>query len=255
MQRISKTKIKLFSSLKLKKNRQKQGLFLVEGRKLTQEALQSNWIVQAVIVRQDKVEDYAELLEGQEEIYSIENEDFKLIHSLQSPEGILAVVKLPEFSPNPEEKLKGPAFLLEEIQDPGNLGTLIRTAGWFGFEQVYCSKGCVDAFNPKVLRASMGAVFHTRVIYLEEWEKHLEAIKSSIFVGHLKGKELQEVNIPSDAFILIGNEARGVSQQLLEKSEIQKIRIPGSHKVESLNAANAGSILAWELYKNKLSLS
>lgn len=251
MQQISKTKIKLFSSLRLKKNRKKHGMFLVEGRKLVQEAIKSSWKVENIIIREDKWDEFSDLSLENIEMLSIPTEGFDQLHSLQQSEGILAVVFPPPKESVEVDSLIGPAFLLEEIQDPGNMGTLIRTASWFGFEHVYCSKGCVDAYNPKVLRASMGGIFYTQVHYLENWRETLEKEKKRIYVGHLEGQKIHEKNLIPDSLILIGNEARGVDKAWIIDSDITKLSIPGAHKAESLNAAVAGSILAWEIFKTK----
>jgi len=247
MQEVSKSKIKLFSSLKLKKNRQKQRLFLVEGRKLVEEAIQSGWKIEHILLREDQADSFILPQSPSCPIQIISSEDFTQVHTLQQAEGILAILRLPETSdPLPP---KGPAFLLEEIQDPGNMGTLIRTSAWFGFPRIYLSKGCVDPFNPKALRASMGGIFRLEVCHLDSWQEQIQERRSPLFVAHMEGEILGKIQMPGDALILLGNEARGINPYWLNQKEATMVQIPGRGDSESLNAALSGAILAWELFK------
>lgn len=225
-------------------------MFLVEGRKLVEEAIKSDWNVESVLIREDKLEELSLESQFENDTFSISTEGFSQLHSLQQSEGVLAVVHFPTYKQASPPTPEGPGFLLEEIQDPGNMGTLIRTSSWFGFKDIYCSKGCVDAFNPKVLRASMGGIFDVQVHYIDDWKESLHRVSNQIFVAHLEGKDISQVPLPPKGLILIGNEARGVDPSWLNDPEIQRVFIPGAHQAESLNAAVAGSILAWEMFKN-----
>mgnify|MGYP001803699802 CR=1 FL=1 len=213
---------------------------------MVREALSSGWDVVAVVLNEDVDWTIETELENEENWFVAEEKDFCALSSQQQSEGILAILRIPSFFFSEEIDLQGPAFLLEEIQDPGNMGTLIRTASWFGFSKVICSKGCVDIWNPKTLRASMGGVFKLEVHYVEDLYQWVQEKNIPVVVAHMKGSPLGQVEKNPDACILIGNEANGVQDRWLEEESIQKVYIPGGNGMESLNAAMTGAIFAYE---------
>ncbi|MEO0897374.1 MAG: RNA methyltransferase [Bacteroidota bacterium] len=232
----------------MKKNRQKHRMFLAEGKKLTQEALDSDVRIEAVICREDQLTWGQELKLGEIPLMMAEQQQFDQLHDLQQAEGVLAVIHLPAYLK--EQMIPTQAtLLLEEIQDPGNMGTLIRTADWFGIRNIFCSKGCVDVYNPKVLRASMGSIFRVKVNYLADWEEGLSGMMDRLYIAHMEGKSLDQLELSPDSCILIGNEARGVKEEWLTHPKVNKVAIPGVKGAESLNAAVAGSVLMWEWFK------
>jgi len=242
---LSKAKLKTFISLQAKKNRQKLGLFIIEGKKMLKEALASSWEIHAVLFDNSQLEDNAALLQAVSslDIFSCETTVFQKISSLQTPEGVLAVLRLPTSSHPLEQIPTGHGLLLDGIQDPGNLGTLIRTADWFGITQIICRKGTGDAFNPNVLRSSMGPVFRVQLYYVEDWQALIQSSAQRIWLADMSGIPVQAAQFTADSWLLLGNEANGVSPALQAISGIQKVHIPCSGGAESLNVAIAGGIL------------
>lgn len=256
MKLLSKAKVKLFASLSSKKNRYKHRMFPVEGRKMYQEACLSGWPIAAVIVRESLVDSPEILtsLPADTPCYYTDEATFQALSQLVTPEGVLTIVHFPrqDFTEIPSEFLPaGPGFLLDSIQDPGNLGTIMRIADWFGFAHVLCSKGTVDFLNAKTLRSSMGAVFRVKVAYIDNWENlFMQSSGQSIWVADMDGENLTAAALGAQDYILLGNEANGVSDSLVESSGLKRVHIPGAGGAESLNVSVAGGILAWELARN-----
>ncbi len=247
---LSKSKLKLYSSLSLKKYRYKLGQFIVEGHKMVTEAVRSGWEVEALL-----------LLEGTDPVgwepngrpvYSVSAGQLRQLSQQKSPEGALAVVNFPFLGQKSVDLIEhwptGPGFILEDIQDPGNLGTLVRTADWFGFKHIICSKGTVDAFNPKALRSSMGSIFRVKIHYVEAWLPLIEAMGDHIWVADLRGEPLQSAELGKQDYILIGNEAKGISSMISDLPGLKRLHIPGAGGAESLNAAISAGIMGWQLF-------
>jgi TrmH family RNA methyltransferase len=246
MQTLSKAKIKLFSSLQQKKYRLQSRLFVVEGKKMLAEALASNWPIESLVLRDDQLAT-ADSFPPHLPTFQATAPDFKRISAQTSPEGILAVLHMPE-----DQKLevlpKGPGFLVAGIQDPGNLGTLLRTANWFGHRGIVLGPGTVDVWNPKTLRASMGAIFRLPVYEVDgHWSSFLRSHLSRLWIADMGGESLVEANLPGDAWVLLGNEAQGISEALRNLPGIRRIHIPRFGQGESLNVGIAAGILAWKL--------
>jgi TrmH family RNA methyltransferase len=247
---LSKSDIKLIKSLKHKKYRQLHKLFIAEGERLVSEALSANALINQILLTDSFIAN-----ENNQNIISlitknnvpsevIAEHQFKSISETVTPSGVLALCKMPKkiyFNKNNDDNL----LYLDTIQDPGNLGTLLRSANWFGITNVALSNNCIDAYNPKVVRAAMGAHFHLNIynnINLNNFDKHtkLGALMQGESTHYLKDK------IFEPWVLVIGNEAHGISSEnhnLLDK----KLYIPKIGKGESLNAAMAGSILLYYL--------
>lgn len=228
-------------SLQLKKNRDKEKCFVVEGEKLVKEVLESQFTVRHV---------YA--LKGTElscNIIEVTNSELARISSQKQPHNVVAVVEY--FDEN--ELAEGNAtFVLDGIRDPGNFGTILRTANWFGVKSVVCSKDCVDLYNPKVLRASMGAAFQLIPVYvdIDNW---IDTCSKVICIMDMKGDDLFTMKWKEGlqyAFVF-GNEASGVRESIRSVAS-QKLSIPGSENQESLNVGIAAAITMSELFKHKL---
>jgi TrmH family RNA methyltransferase len=164
----------------------------------------------------------------------------------QHPQEVLAIFEIPDIALDLNKIKNELSLALDNIQDPGNLGTIIRTADWFGINTLFCSIGCVDAFNPKTVQASMGSIARVSVHYLK-LEEFLPALSIPIFGTFLEGKNLNEFNnLPEAAVILMGNEGNGISEKL-EQIVNEKIYIPkypaGSKRAESLNVSIATAIV------------
>ncbi len=228
---ISKAKISLIRSLSLKKNRDKLNLFVVEGEKMVDEALNSSFEISSIF----KVDD-------------IGIENMKKISYLTNPSPILAIVK--KRGQDVEIEKKGLAIALDAIRDPGNLGTIIRVADWFGIEAIYASEDTVDMYNPKVVQASMGAIFRKKVIYcnLKDIITSYTTENIPVYGTFLDGENIYEKKLhKKDALIVMGSENNGISKDI-DMLINERLFIPSYNEIgsESLNVAIATSILCYE---------
>ena len=229
---ITKNQIKFIKSLSLKKNRIKEQLFIAEGEKIVSELLRSDFEIKNIYATKEwKV--------NNDNITQISNAELQRISNLKSPNKVLAVV---QFKNNKIIKHDGITLVLDEINDPGNLGTIIRMCDWFGVKQIICSKNTVDIFNPKVVQSAMGSAFRVQVNYID-LENYLSDIKTPIYGAFMDGKNLKEVKLPKSAHLVMGNEANGISAEI-NKLITDKVAIKNIGKsAESLNVAVATSIL------------
>jgi len=229
---ITKNQIKFIKSLSLKKNRIKEQLFIAEGEKVVSELLRSDFEIKNIYATKEwKV--------NNDNITQISNAELQRISNLKSPNKVLAVV---QFKNHKIIKHEGITLVLDEINDPGNLGTIIRMCDWFGVKQIICSKNTVDIFNPKVVQSAMGSTFRVQVNYTD-LENYLSDIKTPIYGAFMDGKNLKEVKIPKSAHLVMGNEANGITAEI-NKLITDKVAIKNIGKsAESLNVAVATSIL------------
>ncbi|MFM6954755.1 MAG: TrmH family RNA methyltransferase [Sphingobacteriaceae bacterium] len=242
---LSKSEIGFIKSLQQKKYRKEQALFVVEGLKSVVEFLQSAYSVHsvygtsAVLPKLGKISQNIKLLE-------LKADEIAKISGLTTPQDILAVVHIPQ-KDEKNLKIKNDTFhlLLDGIQDPGNLGTIIRTADWFGFKQVICSSDTVEAYNPKVVQASMGSLARMTVTYTD-----LEALVSNskvpAFAATLGGTSIFETNFGTEGLLILGNEGNGIRPELLEKVS-NRVTIPLFGGAESLNVAVSAGIFCAEV--------
>ncbi len=258
--------IKHIKKLKEKKYRDINNEFLIEGIKLIKEAIQENASINEIIICDDceKTELISEELKyeiaKQECIYVPEN-IFKTLSEVSTPQGILAVVEKNNTIKKQEKGLleeidytQDIIIALDNIQDPGNLGTILRTADSIGVKQILVSKGTADAFNPKVVRSTMGAIFRIKIIECEDLSQTLKEIKKhkyEIVVTSLQTKNsIYDINY-NKKVIVIGNEAEGVSEKV-QKIADKKVKIPMLGKTESLNASVATGIILYEYVRQKI---
>lgn len=229
---ITKNQIKFIKSLSLKKNRIKEQLFIAEGEKVVSELLRSDFEIKNIYATKEwKV--------SNDNITQISNAELQRISNLKSPNKVLAVV---QFKNHKIIKHDGITLVLDDINDPGNLGTIIRMCDWFGVKQIICSKNTVDIFNPKVVQSAMGSAFRVQVNYTD-LENYLSDIKTPIYGAFMDGKNLKEVKLPKSAHLVMGNEANGISAEI-NKLITDKVAIKNIGKsAESLNVAVATSIL------------
>lgn len=264
--------IKEIKSLKLRKHREAKGLFFVEGVRIVEEALISGAEIEEIIISEkvEKDEKIAKLLSAANyrgyDIFVVRESLFNDISDTQTPQGILAVVKMNTYSLKDiiGENITGGSIkkstkcfvVLDTIQDPGNMGTIIRTADAAGFRGVIASKDCVDPYNPKVLRSTMGSIFHIPIhlsLNLTETLKEIKTNGIRIYATHLKGnKYYYEVDMTKDMAIIIGNEANGISMESESMADVL-IRIPMPGRAESLNASVAAGLLMYEPLRQKAS--
>ena len=228
---ITKNQIKLINSLNLKKNRKKHGLFVVEGEKLVDELLQSDWPIESIFATKD--------WSGQADVLLSENE-LKRISFLKTPNKVLALVKI---KTNTNFKLANTVLALDDIKDPGNLGTIIRIADWFGVQDILCSEETVDYLNPKVIQSTMGSFCRVKLSYVD-LSKTLQALTDyDIFTTVMDGEPVECLKQSSKKIIVLGNESKGISENLLQlNSKKISIKKASVSKAESLNVAVACGI-------------
>ena len=235
---LENKEIKIYLKLKKKKYRDLEKLFLVEGEHLIKEAEKSNSLVK-VILTEDKE------LETNKEILYVTHEIMKKLSNLDTPPEMIGVCKI-----NDNNKVGGNIILaLDDIQDPGNLGTIIRSAVAFNIKTILLSENTVDLYNPKVLRSTQGLLFYTNVIRcdLEKELKKLKEEQYSIYVTNVEeGKEINKMNVAEKLVLVMGNEGNGVSSNIKSLKD-ENIYIKTNNLVESLNVGVATSILLYEL--------
>lgn len=261
MQPLSKAKVKVFQSLSIKKYRNEEKMFIVEGIKMFQEAMRAAWKIAAVVILEEQSEKILPILENYSlfkdfpAIYLAQKADFQSLSSLNTPEGILTVLDFPkdkDFGQThlhlPENiLLEGPGFILENVQDPGNVGTILRIADWFGMKQVICTEGTADVLNSKTLRSSMGAIFRINVTYVKDIYPALKAHKNRIWVAEMGGENLKTLTFGAKDFVLMGNEANGISDKVKAIEGMKYVSIQGNGEAESLNVGVAAGILGFHL--------
>lgn len=238
---LSKSKIKYIQSLGQKKFRDEESLFIAEGPKVVEELLQAPALVIQEIFAVKSWLEHHPMLPAQVTITEVSNADLEKISQLVTPNNVLALIQKqqPVSLASPNENL---TLALETIQDPGNLGTIIRIADWFGVRQVICSTDCADYYNTKVVQASMGSIARVNVLYtdLEKWIREYD--DAVLFVTVLDGEDIRKLGKVTGGIICIGNESKGVSKKIIERSH-KKISILGKGGAESLNAAVATGII------------
>lgn len=241
MDNLSKNKIKWIRSFQLKKNRDEANVFIVEGEKMIQEVIE-NQPDSIVFLCATNTSEH--VLRNSHFVHAIATEEeLKSISSMKSPNKSLAIIKKTQF---PEQKSDF-KIVLDNIQDPGNMGTILRLADWFDVKEIICSNDTVDIYNPKVVQASMGAIFRIKVNY-QNLEDYLSKYNGKIFGALLEGENIYKSKIKPDGLLILGNEGNGISEKI--KSFItHPITIPRFGKAESLNVSIATGILLSEFYR------
>lgn len=245
---LTRSRIKDIQSLAQKKHREKTGLFLVEGPKLVNELLQTHREqVIEVFALPSWADDNDSLLQGLSHVRISESE-LTRISQLTTSNQVIAIVK--QMPPIPLELKNKITLVCCGIQDPGNLGTIIRTADWFGVHQIVCSEDTVDLYNPKVVQSTMGSIFRVSVQYMDLQAWLSSPIPIPIYATLLQGQDVARMSPVSEGIILIGNESKGVPSALIEVAT-QKISIVRKGNAESLNAAVATGIILSHLSGNE----
>jgi TrmH family RNA methyltransferase len=247
---LSKATIKDIQSLQHKKFRNESNLFTAEGPKVVDELLTvGNFDCEQVFAtaKWKGWQDEKLLAKIGEKVQLIEDFELEKIASYATPNQVVALFKIPK-SPSFKAEKNAITILLDSIQDPGNLGTIIRTADWFGIKNIICSENTVDQFNSKVVQSTMASLGRVNVGYtnLETWveENHHVPLLAAV----LNGKSIASRAPVTEGILMIGNEANGLSQSLIEKAD-ELVTIPRLGGAESLNAAVATSIFLYELTK------
>jgi len=248
---LSKNQIKFINSLKLKKFRDEHNLFIAEGTKIVPELINSSIKVNEVYTT---IENH--LLPQSVKTTVIKTAELERISSLTSPNQMLAVCEIPDYAIENDYSTKL-TLALDEIKDPGNLGTIIRIADWFGIDTIICSNHTTDAYNPKVIQSTMGSIARVKVIYTElpVFIAKESAKKTAVYGALLEGDNIYQQQ-KTNGIIVIGNESQGISEEV-KKLIKHKIKIPSfSHlkttegSAESLNAAVATAIICSEFRRS-----
>lgn len=245
---------RLLQLQKKSKARMEEQVFVVEGLRMFQEVPQER--VEKVYISEtlyNKKKDQLSLKKFPVEVLS--DHVFEHVSDTKTPQGILCIVKQKKYDIETLLQIQKPHFVvLDNLQDPGNMGTIVRTAEGAGVDAVFLSKDCVDIYNPKTIRSTMGSIYRMPIIYIEEIPKLLDVFREKgicSFAAHLDGKSFyDEANYLEGTAILIGNEGNGLSPEVVEKADVL-VRIPMQGQVESLNAAIATAILMYEVARQR----
>lgn len=229
----SKAKLKQYQQLQSKKFRQKYGLFVVEGLKSVNELAASDWPLETILCTPAFLERYGDKMEFEFDLVS--SEEFALTSHLANPQEVLAIAQIIER----DTPVSDWQIALDGINDPGNLGTIIRIADWYGINTIYCSRNTVEFYNSKVIQSTMGSFLRVNVIHGDLTE--LLADKE-VYATLLDGENIRTLPKPKSGVLLIGNEANGIEKETLESVKHIPITIPGNGNTESLNAAMATAI-------------
>lgn len=239
---IAKAEVKYIQSLAHKKFREEEGLFVVEGVKMVQELIAEKPLVIKKIFAIDAwIRQHASSLHPAIEVDALEDFELAKISSLQSPNEVLALVHIPQ-PPISGFVPKGITVVLDQVQDPGNLGTIIRSCDWFGVENIICSTDTVEAYNPKVVQSAKGSLLRPNIYYtaLEEFLSTMPDMP--VYAAVLDGASIGQAVFETPCLLLIGNESKGLSAAI-RSFATKAITIPRKGKAESLNAGVATAVI------------
>lgn len=244
---LSKSTVKYIQSLQHKKFRDQEAVFVAEGPKLVKELLDANLFTCVAIYAMDGWQQTGGSTLPVEPV-PVKDYELEKISSLSKPNQVLAIFMQKKANSQPDIRNKI-TLVLDDIQDPGNLGTIIRTADWFDVQHIICSMQTADMYNSKVVQSTMASLGRVEMLYtnIEYWLAEHPSIP--VLAATLEGESLTRISLPSEAIIVIGNESKGVSDAILKKST-QQITIPRIGQAESLNAAVATALVLYE-FKRK----
>lgn len=247
---LSKSQTSFVSALHQKKYRKEHALFIAEGIKSVKEFIESKYSVDTIFCTSASVPKLGKIPQ-KVKLYEVTGPELKKISTLTTPQDVLALIRIPEQTEIMPESFAGKfTLLLDGIQDPGNLGTIIRTADWFGFTEIICSADTVEAYNPKVVQASMGSLSRIN-IQSTDLETFLPAFKLPVFGAFLEGESVYNTNMGTEGFLVLGNEGKGISDKTAAWIS-RKITIPRFGNAESLNVAISAAILCSEIRRKTL---
>ena len=260
---ISKSLIKLIKSLKYKKFRELNGLFVAEGEKIINDLMAASadasslFIIHSILGTSGWMVNH-KIPPGKDFAFiEINEEDLKRISLLTTPNKVLALVKIPDYSLEENFAKDNLSLVLDDIQDPGNLGTIIRIAHWFGINNIICSENSADLYNPKTVQSTMGSLWSVKVFYreLKQFLRHyFENTDVPVIGTFLSGSNIYTMPAVRSGLIVLGNEAHGISEEL-EPYIRSRICIPPfseKHKPDSINVAQAAAIICSEFRRNQL---
>jgi TrmH family RNA methyltransferase len=238
---ISKSDVKYIQSLAHKKFREEEGVFVIEGVKMVGELIAEfpEKIVQLYATQQWSDENKQGMSQGIP-VTIVDEKELLRISQLNTPNQVVATVKIP--LQKMDLALTGLTLVLDQIQDPGNLGTIIRTCDWFGVQNIICSLDTVDAYNPKTVQSAKGSLLRINIQYLDLCSYLISKKGTPVYAAVLEGKSIHDVHLKESAILVIGNEAKGISKEVMSLTS-HAITIPSRGKAESLNAAIATAII------------
>ena len=247
---LSKNKIKFIRSLQTKKARETEQCYVAEGERIVKDLLQSNCFIIEIIALPEWIATNITILKNipTETATKVE---LQTISSLTTPQNVIALIQIPKSIVQISDLSNQLIIGLDTIQDPGNMGTIIRLANWFGIEHILCSNDCVDVYNPKVVQASMGAIGKTTISYCnlaQTIQDYVDEYKTPIYGTFLEGENIYSAKLSTSGIILLGNEGNGISADI-EKLVNTKLNIPSFNEksvVESLNVSIAAAIVCSE---------
>jgi RNA methyltransferase, TrmH family len=245
---LSKNRLKYIKSLQLKKYRKEEQCFVVEGAKSVTELIQSDFQLTLLAATSSFINQHGDSLARKEvEVISVSEQELTAAGTLQTNDSAIAIAKMKPNQP-PVLTSKNYALVLDDIRDPGNLGTIIRTADWYGIRAIIASESTADFYNPKTISASMGSFLRVGVFYtsLPEYLRSAPLVYGTF----LKGTTIHELSFAEGGFIVIGNESNGISPEV-ERLVHQKIMIPRFGAAESLNAGVATAVVLDNLRRSK----
>ncbi|MEO8795643.1 MAG: RNA methyltransferase [Daejeonella sp.] len=247
---LSKSQISFVKSLHQKKFRKEHSLFIVEGIKSVTEFINSDYIVDSIFCTENVMPKLGNLSQ-KIKLNQISSADLDRISNLTTAQQVLALVKIPEQQDLNVEKLQNEfSLILDGIQDPGNLGTIIRTADWFGINNIICSEDTAEIYNPKVVQASMGSLPRINISYTN-LVSLLSKCKIPVYGALLNGESIYQTIFEKNGFIIFGNEGKGISAEI-SQFVTHPVTIPAFGKAESLNVAISAAIFCSELKRNFL---
>lgn len=238
---LSKSQINFIRSLEQKKQRKALKLFLAEGVKIVNEIILSNYKIDSIFATKEWLKNHiGKLLSKQNvKVFEIGTDELKKISLLNTPNQVVALVKIPEKQETPAGNL---IVALESIRDPGNMGTIIRICEWFAVDALLCSPDCVDIYNPKVIQATMGSFSRLNISEFDLRKLKSQFPEHTLYAAVLDGQNINHCSKSEKAVIILGNESTGLSQELTKLSDF-KITIPRFGNAESLNVAVACGII------------
>jgi TrmH family RNA methyltransferase len=244
---LSKSQIGFIKSLHQKKYRKENRIFITEGIKSIVEFIQSSYQIHSIYY----LASYRSLLPdlpANIKLFEVNNAELDKISTLATPQGILALVNMPEERPVNRAMLKNTfTLVLDGVQDPGNLGTIIRTADWFGFKQIICSANTVEVYNPKTVQSTMGSLARVEVFY-EDLLLFLKNLDLPVYGAMLDGKNIYETAWGQEGLLILGNEGQGISGEVIKMIGVP-VTIPRIGSAESLNVAVSAAIFCSDIIR------
>ncbi|WP_131538158.1 TrmH family RNA methyltransferase [Pedobacter nototheniae] len=245
---LSKSQISFIKSLHQKKYRRENGLFIVEGIKSIKEFIHSSYQIHSIFYTSEQ-HNLLPKLAANINLFEVNNAELAKISTLQTPHGFLALVKFHENKKLNIKDLNGAfTLVLDGVQDPGNMGTIIRTADWFGFKNIICSEDTVEAYNPKTVQATMGSLARINVFY-ENLPALLAEVKIPVYGALLDGESIYKTKWKKEGLVILGNEGKGITEEIIKMID-HPVTIPRIGKAESLNVAVSAAIFCTEIVRD-----